>query len=126
MRRPGTRARLATLFSTTLLTLTLAGGCGFSRHPVVLGAAPAKGPSTPVATLESAGKGAVTLEGTMTEKCPVAGCWFLLKDDTGVVKVDTKGAGFAVTDVPLGKTVRVTGAVAKSGESRVLATGLSY
>src|SRR4051794_9330890 len=32
----------------------------------------------------------VVVQGEMIEKCPVAGCWFVLKDRTGVVRVDTK------------------------------------
>jgi len=43
----------------------------------------------------------VVLHGRMTQKCPVAGCWFMLHDETGTIKVDTKNAGFVVVDIPL-------------------------
>ena len=69
----------------------------------------------------------VTLRGTLVEKCPVAGCWFRIQDDSGIIKVDTKAAGFVVTDVPLQTTVRVGGKVAMEGNETVLeATGLLY
>jgi uncharacterized protein YdeI (BOF family) len=72
-------------------------------------------------------EGTITLRGTMVEKCSVAACWFRLKDDTGVVKVDLKAAGFTVTDVPTNATVVVTGIPVKGGdEVELAATGLRY
>lgn len=69
----------------------------------------------------------VQLEGTMIDKCPQAGCWFHLDDGTGVIKVDTKDAGFVVTDVPLNSKVKVTGSLRQDGEELQLhATGLAY
>ena len=69
----------------------------------------------------------VTLNGVMIEKCPVAGCWFRLRDRTGVIKVDTKPAGFVVVKVPLETTVTVAGKVAMDGDQIVIeATGIRY
>lgn len=69
----------------------------------------------------------VTIEGTLVEKCPVAGCWFRIRDDTGVIKVDTKMAGFVVTEIPLQTRLTVGGKVALEGVEIVLqATGLRY
>jgi uncharacterized protein YdeI (BOF family) len=68
----------------------------------------------------------VAVQGVMVEKCPVAGCWFMLRDKSGVIKVDTKAAGFVVTNVPLGTSVTVAGVLASKGERRVAATGLRY
>jgi hypothetical protein len=63
----------------------------------------------------------------MIEKCPVAGCWFVLRDATGTVKVDTKSAGFVVVDVPLNKEMIVAGIVRTNGSGLLLeATGLRY
>jgi len=63
----------------------------------------------------------------MTQKCPVAGCWFMLRDDTGTIKVDTKNAGFVVVDVPLNASMTVAGRVATNGTERFIdATGLRY
>jgi uncharacterized protein YdeI (BOF family) len=66
------------------------------------------------------------LTGTMIEKCPTAGCWFMLKDSTGVVRVDTKSAGFTVTDVAVNSKVTVRGAVKSGSERIVVASGLRY
>jgi uncharacterized protein YdeI (BOF family) len=67
------------------------------------------------------------LHGTMTQKCPVAGCWFMLQDASGIIKVDTKNAGFVVVDVPLQSTVTIAGRVMTNGTERFIdATGLRY
>jgi uncharacterized protein YdeI (BOF family) len=69
----------------------------------------------------------VSIHGTMVEKCPVAGCWFKLRDSTGIVKVDCKGAGFTVTNVPLQTEMTVSGKVADDGSEKLLdASGLRY
>lgn len=69
----------------------------------------------------------VTLRGTLVEKCPTAGCWFILKDPTGVIKVDTKAAGFVVTKLPLQTAVTVSGKVVYQDDVAFLnATGLRY
>lgn len=69
----------------------------------------------------------VVVRGTLIEKCPTAGCWFRLKDDTGVVRVDLKETGFTVTDVPLGTTITVLGKVQReTGDTQLNALGLRY
>lgn len=104
------------------VSLYAAQGCG-SRSPMVLGLAPATGARvTPIARV-TASQQPTTISGTMIEKCPVAGCWFVVKDRTGVIRVDTKAAGFVVTDVPLSSSVVVTGAVTGGGRE-LAATGL--
>jgi len=63
----------------------------------------------------------------MIEKCPIAGCWFRLRDNTGVIKVDTKSAGFVVVNVPLESRVTVAGKVIINGDDVMLeATGIRY
>jgi hypothetical protein len=106
------------------LACTLTAGCK-DKQPAVLGSAPKQGPTVAVAQLKP-GPARLLIHGSIVEKCPVAGCWFRLQDSTGVVKVDTKSAGFAVVDVPLGTEVTVTGRMASSGETRFVAKGLSY
>lgn len=117
-----------------LLVLLLLSGCG-NRPPVTLGTAvPETARAVPVSALKTANKGAaasaapVTLTGEMIEKCPVAGCWFRLRDRTGVIKVDTKEAGFVVTDVPVHATVTVSGTARREtgGEPYLAATGLRW
>ncbi len=69
----------------------------------------------------------VALTGVMVEKCPVAGCWFRLRDRTGIIKVDTKPAGFVVVNVPLESTLTVAGKVVAEGDQIVLeASGIRY
>jgi len=61
----------------------------------------------------------------MIEKCPTAGCWFRLRDSTGVIKVDTKSAGFVVVDVPLEAKITVAGRVLTDGnDAQIEATGI--
>jgi hypothetical protein len=68
----------------------------------------------------------VIVQGEMIEKCPVAGCWFVLKDKTGVVRVDTKNAGFVVSDVPLHSHLTVAGTVISGTQPGIAATGVKY
>jgi hypothetical protein len=108
-----------------LVALLLAAGCGV-RQQNHLGAAVDAAHLATVRGMDRASV-PVTLRGTMVEKCPVAACWFRLKDNTGVAKVDVKAADFTVTDVPLGATVTVTGKpVVKGDEPYLAATGLTY
>ena len=63
----------------------------------------------------------------MVEKCPIAGCWLRVRDSTGIIKVDTKAAGFVVVSVPLDSNVTVMGKVTTDGDEVVVAaTGLRY
>lgn len=110
-------------FRPFLLLLFLLSSCDV-RPVHTLGVAPAASP-TPVANLKPSAQ-PIVVQGTLTEKCPIPGCWFLLRDKTGVVKVDTKAAGFVAADVPVGATVTVTGTLRTTPERRVAATGMRY
>lgn len=72
----------------------------------------------------------LAVKGTIIEKCPVAGCWFMLRDHSGVIKVDTKNAGFVVTEIPLGTSIEVVGTLPDAGPSDAqrsfAANGLRY
>lgn len=108
------------------LVLALGVGCGKTADKVK-GVAPQGEPRTILAVRAGDTPSAVTIRGTMIEKCPVAGCWFRLADDTGVIKVDTKAAGFVVTEIPLKASLTVGGRVAHEGDETVLqASGLRY
>jgi uncharacterized protein YdeI (BOF family) len=93
-----------------------------------LGLAPDGLPETVAQLKRSPSVGrAATVAGEIIEKCPVAGCWFMLRDDTGVIKVDTKSAGFVVLEIPLHTRVRVAGRLGGEGSEKLLeATGLRY
>ncbi len=100
-------------------------GCG-GGTPTTLGASPA-GVIVPVsATVQARAAQTITLRGEMIERCPVAGCWFKLRDKSGVVHVDTKAAGFVVTDVPLHTQMTVQGTTIPGAGAQITATGLRY
>lgn len=111
------------LLMIPLICLPLLGCAG--RPSVVLGASPAAGPVVAVRDLKPSAT-PVTVQGRIIEKCPVAGCWFMLRDKTGMIKVDTKEAGFVVTDVPLNTMATVTGTFKEVGERRIAAAGMRY
>jgi len=118
---------LSAVVIAALPALAALAGCsqavGAASH--TMGKPPAGGTIITVADVKPLGK-AVTLHGTMIEKCPVAGCWFMLRDKTGVIKIDTKNAGFVVSEVPVNTEVTVSGIPAKSGEPRIAASGIRY
>jgi len=67
----------------------------------------------------------VTVKGAMTQKCPTAGCWFYVKDDTGEIRVDTAPSGFTISEIRLGKTITVYGKVVMTeGGSEMVALGV--
>lgn len=122
--------------STTLARLAgaVVGGaliaCGTGCAPAgshVLGQAPGE-PFANVASLrQNAGSQPVTVSGIMVEKCPEAGCWFVLKDASGSIRVDTKTAGFVVVEVPLNRQLTVVGQRITNGTEVLLAaTGVRY
>lgn len=114
--------RLTALAAAVLVLV----GCS-AREAATLGSA-VVGTPVPVASSQAiAVESTVVLKGTMTRKCPVAGCWFLLQDETGTIKVDTKNAGFVVVDVPLNTAMTVAGRVVTNGNERLIdATGIQY
>lgn len=109
------------------LALVLVAGCNGAVGAAsrTMGKPPAEGPIVMVSAVKPLGK-PVTVHGTMIEKCPVAGCWFMLRDKSGIIKVDTKNAGFVVSEIPVNTEVTVTGTPAKTGEARIAATGMRY
>lgn len=93
----------------------------------ILGNAPKGEPKNIIAVKAGDVPPLVTVQGVMIEKCPVAGCWFRLRDRTGTIKVDTKTAGFVVVDLPLETQMTVTGKVVADGNDVALeASGLRY
>ncbi len=107
------------------LVILLAVGCAPTQTNI-LGKAPAQQPTILVRELSAKTGSVVTVKGEMVEKCPVAGCWFMLRDKTGMVRVDTKQAGFVVSEVPLHTTMTVSGTVASGTEVGLKASGVRY
>lgn len=111
------------LFAAAFLLFAL--GCGAKAK--VLGEKPQGTVSSVLSVRSGDAPTKLTLQGKMVEKCPVAGCWFKLRDDSGEIKVDTKAAGFVVTDIPLNTLVTVGGAIQHVGdEPQIAASGLKY
>ena len=114
------------LFCGLLIGAVLASGCGKPKG-TVLGKDPRGTEQTVLAIRAGTAPAQFTLNGAMIEKCPTAGCWFRLRDATGVIKVDTKSAGFVVVDVPLETKVTVAGKVVADGQDvQIEATGIRY
>ena len=110
----------------TLICLLLVSGCG-KPQGTVLGKAPKGQPQTILSVRAGTAPSQFTLTGVMIEKCPTAGCWFRLRDNTGVIKVDTKSAAFVVVDVPLETKITVAGKVVADGKDvQIEATGIRY
>ena len=67
----------------------------------------------------------VTVEGKITRECPGSGCWWYVKDDTGEIRSDSLGGGFALPLHQEGKTIRTTGKVVKKddGQLEIAASG---
>lgn len=104
----------------------LLAGCQKSKG-TVLGKAPEGKTHSVLAVQAGDTPSKVTLSGVLVEKCPVAGCWFRLRDESGTLKVDTKAAGFVVVGIPLQTKMTVSGKVASEGEEIILeASGLRY
>ncbi len=111
------------VFVISVITLV---GCGKSETRV-LGKAPGAGVNLTAASLNTAKASQITLlQGEIVEKCPVAGCWFELRDKSGVTHVDTKAAGFVVSNIPLHTKVTVAGKMVPGTQPSLAATGLRY
>jgi len=106
--------------------LVLIAGC-HRQQGTVLGKAPSGDVQTILAVRAGDTPPQVTLSGSLVEKCPVAGCWFRLRDSTGEIKVDTKSAGFVVAAVPLETKMTVTGKITDTGDEVIIeASGIRY
>ena len=120
------KGRAPVFASALFLVVSLLAGCN-KAGTTVLGQPPSGQPQTVIAARVSHDSSPVVLQGVLIEKCPVAGCWFRLRDQSGVIKVDTKVAGFVVTSVPLETKLTVAGKIAAQGDEPTLeATGLRY
>jgi uncharacterized protein YdeI (BOF family) len=109
-----------------LICAVLVSGCSKSKKNV-LGKEPLGSAQTVLSVRAGTAPTKFMLTGVMVEKCPTAGCWFRLRDSTGVIKVDTKSAGFVVVDIPLETKITVAGKVVPEGNDvQIEATGIRY
>ena len=113
--------------TAALITLVFLAGCRVPES-LLLGVAPLETPQSTVrAMLTEKHTAPLRLQGTIVEKCPVSGCWFRLKDDSGTVLVDLKPAGLTAAEIPVGTKVMAVGTVQREGDVlRLRATGIRY
>jgi len=110
----------------TLSALLLGLGCDIREAPIL--GRPPTGEAQTVSSMKRVDAGSqVLLSGVMVEKCPVAGCWFRLRDNTGTIKVDTRSAGFVVARVPVNSKLTVSGKLIADGDDLTIeALGVRY
>lgn len=53
----------------------------------------------------------VAIEGTIVKECPHTGCWAVIEDSSGQIRIDTKAGGFALPLHREGSKVRIVGKV---------------
>jgi len=53
----------------------------------------------------------VAIEGTILRECPHSGCWAVIRDDTGQIRIDTNAGGFALPLHREGSRIRIVGVV---------------
>jgi hypothetical protein len=66
----------------------------------------------------------VAIAGIIDRECPHAGCWAIIKDGTGELRIDTKKGGFTLPLRHEGSHVRIVGKLEKtaSGDLQISAT----
>ena len=67
----------------------------------------------------------VTVEGELSRECPTSGCWWYIRDQTGEIRADSSGSGFALPLKMQGQTIRTTGKVVRTedGDLELVALG---
>jgi uncharacterized protein YdeI (BOF family) len=53
----------------------------------------------------------VAIEGTIDQECPHSGCWAVIKDASGQIRIDTQAGGFALPLRREGSRIRIVGTV---------------
>ena len=53
----------------------------------------------------------VAIHGQITTQCPTTGCWALVKDGTGEIRIDTQKGAFALPPRSVGSKINVVGEV---------------
>ena len=72
---------------------------------------------------DSAGQ-TVQIEGTIAKECPHTGCWAVVRDETGEIRIDTQEGGFALPLKREGSRIKVVGTleVKENGDLEISAT----
>jgi hypothetical protein len=66
----------------------------------------------------------VAIVGVISRECPSAGCWAVIKDASGEIRIDTKKGGFTLPLRHEGSRVRIVGILEKTegGDLQISAT----
>jgi len=66
----------------------------------------------------------VRIEGTIAKECPHTGCWAVVRDETGEIRIDTQKGGFALPLKREGSRIKVVGTleVKENGDLEISAT----
>lgn len=103
------------LIVPVIIVALLAAGIWYVARPQdkTLGNAPAAvtdQAATPIGQLtrEQVGQD-VTIAGVIETECPTTGCWAIVKDDTGQIRIDTAAGGFALPLKREGSSIKVQG-----------------
>ena len=66
----------------------------------------------------------VQIEGTIAKECPHTGCWAVVEDETGEIRIDTKKGAFALPLGREGSKIKVVGdlEVKENGDLEISAT----
>jgi uncharacterized protein YdeI (BOF family) len=62
----------------------------------------------------------VAIEGTIVTECPHSGCWAVIEDSTGQIRIDTNKGGFALPLRREGSTIRVIGELEQTDSGDLL------
>ncbi len=81
--------------------------------------------ATPIGGISADNVGeTVHIEGTIVKECPHTGCWAVVRDDTGEIRIDTKKGQFALPLKREGSHIKVTGTLEQkeNGDLEISAT----
>lgn len=62
----------------------------------------------------------VAIEGKIVEECPHSGCWAVIEDGTGRIRIDTNKGGFALPLRREGSTIRIVGEIEQTDGGSLL------
>lgn len=118
--------KIKSLIVPLIAVVAVAGAAWYLARPQAetYGTAPVTGPIMKIADITDAHVGqTVTIEGIIDQECPHSGCWAVIKDDSGQIRIDTQKGGFALPLRREGSRVIVVGEVerAENGDLQISA-----
>ena len=62
----------------------------------------------------------IAIKGKIVEECPHSGCWAVIEDGTGRIRIDTNKGGFALPLRREGSTIRIVGEIEQTDGGSLL------